>query len=280
MNTVKNKISVIVFLESILLFLSIFQINVVIAEVPTFEIPAVESNLVVVVVGFRKTAFLINGLNVPIFTTETNILERMDTGTLCCIVSPKQLANTFFVMERQNDEIGGLTVMTPSYHYFEVGRFYKIPYSIMDLGFGQGTNLHFKGGGLLRLNAEANTQDNTFTTSELQTAGDYSRTQFKRYYVSAQDARDELTRLHAEFKDYEKKYMRNKEEIKNERDRRKKIDIETNGSYLLDDRDKLSMLKKEQYIIIPLYYATRREIDNAKAQLTDYEKESLKKRAE
>lgn len=272
----KNKISVIVFVGLNLLFLLVFQSNGANAEIPTFEVPDVESNLVVVAVGFRKTAFLVNGLNVPIFTTVTNILERLDTGVLCSIVSPTQFANTFFVLERQNDEMGGLTVMMPSYEYFKIGRFYLIPYSIVDLGFGQGTNMYFKGGGALWLNAATTSQDNNFTISKLQTAGDYIRTRVKRYYASAEEARDELLILRSKFKEYEKQYEENKEGIENERDRRKKMGIVTYNVRAHDDTDKLGMLRTEQYAIGRLYSTTKREIVNAEAQLRDYEKESRK----
>jgi len=256
--------------------LLVFQTNGANAEVPTFEVPDIESNIVVVAVGFRKTELLVNGLNVPIFTTETNVLGRMDTGTLCCVVSPKQFANRFFIMERQNDEGGGLTVMRPSYEVFEVGHFYQIPYSMMDYGFGQGTNMCFKGGGVLWLTAVTISQDYKITTSKLQAAGDYSRTQFKRYYASAEETRGELAILRPKFREYEKRYKENKARIKKERDRRKKMGIVTFSVRRHDDTDKLGMLMTEQETIGRLYSTTKREIMNAEAQLKNYEKAAIK----
>lgn len=255
-----------------LLCLLVFQTNGANTVVPTFDVPDVESNLVVVAVGFRKTEWLVNGLDVPIFTAKTNVLGRMDTGVLCCILSPKQFANTFFVLERQNDEMGGLTVMRPSYEYFEVGQFYLIPYSIMDLGFGQGTNMYFKGGGALWLKAATSTQANKFTASKLQTAGDYIRTQVNRYYASAKEAMNELVILHSKFIEYEKQYIANTTEINTERVRRKNLGIVTHSIRVNDDTDKLGMLYKEREIIGRLYSTTKREIVNAEAQLKKYEK--------
>lgn len=271
-NIMKSKISLIVPVGLNLLCLLVFQTNGANTVVPTFDVPDVESNLVVVAVGFRKTEWLVNGLDVPIFTAKTNVLGRMDTGVLCCILSPKQFANTFFVLERQNDEMGGLTVMRPSYEYFEVGQFYLIPYSIMDLGFGQGTNMYFKGGGALWLKAATSTQANKFTASKLQTAGDYIRTQVNRYYASAKEAMNELVILHSKFIEYEKQYIANTTEINTERVRRKNLGIVTHSIRVNDDTDKLGMLYKEREIIGRLYSTTKREIVNAEAQLKKYEK--------
>ena len=269
----KNQIRVLVLLGIILNFLSLFSSNVANAEVPAYEIPDIESNLVVVAIGFRKTALLVNGLNVPIFTTETNNLERMDTGVLFCVVSPKQFAKTYFVLERENYERGGLTVMTPSCHFFEMRRFYQIPYSIEDLGFGQGTNIYFKGGGLLQLKPRTTTQNNTFAASDLQAAGDYCRTWVKRYYTSAEEARNELTNLRIKFDDYNKKYIENKEKIKNELEKRNKKGVVTHGIYFLDEKDTLANLTKIKIKIAPLYFKTKHDIENAEAQLRKFERQ-------
>ncbi len=254
----------------ILSCLSAFQVNGAGTDTPVFDIPDINSNLIVKVVGFRKTESIVNGIEVPIFTTDTNLLGRMDTGVLCCIVSPKQFAKTFFVLKRHNDEMGGLSVMVPSYQFFEVGRFYKIPYSIMDLGFGQGTNIYFTWGGGLRLNNGVNVHSNAFSTSKLETAGDYCRTLAKRYYVSADEARAEVELLRPQVAKYEKQLKEIQAAIKDELDRREKAGIKTPSFNLSDETDKYSILMREQYRILPLRGAAKSEMLNAEKQLKDY----------
>lgn len=250
--------------------LLVFQANGAPVEPTSFEIPDIESNLVVVAVGFRKTDSYVNGINVPIFTTDTNILGRMDTGVLFCVVSPKQFVNTFFILKRHNDEIGGLSVMVPSFQFFQVGRFYKIPYSIMDLGFGQGTNIYFTLGGGLRLNNGVSVHSNAFTTSKLETAGDYCRTLAKRYYFSADEARAEVELLRPQVVKYEKQLNEIQAAIKDELERREKAGIETPSFNMGDETDKYSILMREQYKILPLRSAAKSEMLNAEKQLKDY----------
>lgn len=250
--------------------LSASQINGANAEVPVFDIPDIESNLVVKVVSFRKTESIANGIGVPIFTTDTNVLGRMDTGVLCVVVSPKQFATTLFVLARQPFEREELWELPPSYKVFKPGHFYKIPYSIKDLGDGQGTNLYFTLGGGLRLSSGLNANSNVFSKSTLETAGDTVKALAKRYYVSAAEAMAEVERLRPQVAKYEKQLKAINVAIKEELDRRKKMGIETTNFYLDDETDKCGILKKEQYKISPLYYEAKSEMLNAEKQLQDF----------
>ncbi len=254
----------------ILSCLSAFQVNGADAEVPVFDIPDVESNLVVQVVGFRKTESIVNGVDVPIFTTDTNVLGRMDTGVLCCVVSPKQFAKTFFVLVRQPFEREELWELTPSYKFYEIGHFYKIPYSLEDLGFGEGTNLYFTAGGGLRLNTGKNVHSNAFATSTLETAGDIVRSLAKRYYVSADEARAKVELLRPQVAKYEKQMKEINAAMKEELNRREKQGIKTTNIYTSDETDKYSMLWKEGRITASLYHDAKSEMLNAEKQLQDF----------
>jgi len=265
----KNRICLILLAGVHLLLLLVSHANEANA-VASVHIPDIESNLVVVAVGFRKTKLLVNEQNVPIFPTETNNLGRMDTGVLFNIVSPKQFRNVNFVLGRQNDESGGLTAIRPSYDFFEIGQFYLIPYSIADLGFGEGTNMYFKGGGTLWLNSQTAIQGYSLM-SRLHTTGDIARTEVKRYYFSAKEVRKELAILHSKFKEYEKQYKENAAKISTERVRLKKLNIVTNSPHVHDDKDRLGKLNNEREMLGRLYSETKREIMNAEAQLKELE---------
>jgi hypothetical protein len=241
---------------------------------PAFQIPECESNLVFKVVSCRKTQSIVNGVHVPIFTTDTNVLGRMDTGVLCCVVSPQQFAKTFIVFVRQPFEMEELWELTPSYKAFKLGNFYKLPYSIKDLGYGEGTNLYFRLGGGLRLYTGMNNHSNVVATSKLETAGDYVWLMGNRYYVTADEARAEVERLRPLVEKYEKQLEEIKAGLREERERRKKLEIETKGIYLDDETDKYSMLKKEIYKLSPLYRATQSELLNAEKQLQDFNKQT------
>lgn len=266
----KNRTMVSVFISLILSCLSASQVNGADAEVPVFDIPDIESNLVVKVVGFRKTESIVNGITVPIFTTDTNVLGRMDTGVLCCIVSPKQFANTFFVLKRQPFEMEELWELIPSYKLFELGHFYKMSYSIEDLGLGEGTNIYFTLGGGLRLSTGMNNHSNAFTTSKLETAGDNCSGYPRRYYVSADEARAKVELLRPQVAKYEKQLNEFKTALREELDRREKLGIKTTNIYLDDETDKYSMLKKEILKISPLYLKAKSEMLNAEKQLNDH----------
>ncbi len=239
-------------------------------DAPVFDVPDIDSNLIIKVIGFRKTESIVNGIDVPIFTTDTNVLGRMDTGVLCYVVSPKQFAKTFFVLIRQPFEREELWELTPSYKTFQLNHFYKIPYSIKDLGDGKGTNLCFTLGGGLRLNSGPNTNNNVFATSTLETAGDSVKALAKRYYVSADEARAQVELLRPLVEKYEVQLNKIKAELREERDKRKNLGIETKGIYLDDETDKFSMLKKEQYRISPLWSEAKSEMLNAEKQLQDF----------
>jgi hypothetical protein len=269
-NIMKNNKKVSVLVGLILFCLSAFSVNGADMDTPTFEIPDVESNLIVKVVGFRKTESIVNGIEVPIFTTDTNLLGRMDTGVLCCVVSPKQFANTFFVLVRQPFEMEDLSEVVPSYKLFELGHFYKIPYSIKDLGDGEGTNLYFTLGGGLRLSSGTYTNNNVITTSKLEMAGDTVKALAKRYYVSADEARAEVERLRPLVEKHEEQLNEIKTALREEQERRKKLGKEIMGIYLDDETDKYSMLKKEIYKIGSLHCEAKSEMLNAEKQLQDF----------
>jgi len=241
-------------------------------DTQVFDIPDIKSNLIVKVVSFRKTESIVNGVEVPIFTTDTNLLGRMDTGVLCCIVSPKQFAKTFFVLAREPFEREELWELTPSYKFYELGHFYKIPYSLEDLGFGEGTNIYFTLGGGLRLNTGKNVHSNAFTTSTLETAGDTVRALAKRYYVSVDEARAKVELLRPQVAKYEKQLKEINAAMKEELDRREKLGIETTNIYTADETDKYSMLWKEGRITASLYHCAKAEMLNAEKQLQDFNK--------
>ena len=266
----KNRIMACVIIGLFLSCLSASQVNGANAEVPVFDIPDIESNLVVKVVGFRKSESIVNGIDVPIFTTDTNVLGRMDTGVICCIVSPKQFANTFFVLKRQPFEREELWELTPSYKSFGLGNFYKIPYSVEDLGLGQGTNIYFPLGGGLRLITGMNNNSNVFTTSKLEIAGDNYSADAKRYYVSADEARSKVELLRPQVAKYEKQLKEINAAMKEELDRRKKLGIETTNINTADEKDKYSMLWKERRITSSQYHYARSEMLNAEKQLNDF----------
>jgi hypothetical protein len=269
-NIMKSKIIVIGFVGLILSGLSVFSVNGADTNTPALKIPDIESNLIVKAVSFRKTESIINGVQVPIFTTDTNVLGRMDTGVLCVVVSPKQFEKTLFILVRQPFEMEELWEVVPSYKLFKLGYFYKIPYSIADLGYGQGTNLYFRLGGGLRLNMGMNGNSNAFATSTLEVAGDTVKTFAKRYYLSADEARAEVERLRPLVEKYEKQLKEINVALKEELDRRKKLGIETTNFYLDDETDKCGILKKEQYRISPLWSEAKSEMLNAEKQLEDY----------
>jgi hypothetical protein len=266
----KNEIIIKVFVGLVLSGLTVFSVSGGDTNTPTFNIPDIESNLVVKVVGFRKTESIVNGINVPIFTTDTNVLGRLDTGVLCCVVSPKQFAKTFFVLAREPFEREELWELTPSYKAFELGSLYKMPYSIKDRGDGNGTNLYFTWCGGLRLNTCMNIHSNTFTTSKLETAGDYIQLMHMRYYVSTDEARAEVERLRPQVAKYEKQLKEINAAMKEELDRREKLGIETTTIYTADETDKYSMLWKERRITSSLYLHSKPEMLNAEKQLYDY----------
>jgi len=266
----KHKRNVKILINLIFVELLSFSLNGADTDIPVFDIPDIESNLVFKVAGFRKTESIVNGIDVPIFTTDTNVLGRMDTGVLCCVVSPKQFATTLFVLARQPFEREELWELPPSYKLFKLGHFYKIPYSIKDLGDGGGTNLYFTLGGGLRLSSGLNANSNVFSKSTLETAGDTVKALAKRYYVSADEAMAEVERLRPQVAKYEKQLKEINVAIKEELDRRKKLGIETTNFYLDDETDKCGILKKEQYKISPLYYEAKSEILNAEKQIQDF----------
>ncbi len=244
-------------------------------DIQALEIPDIESNLVVKAVSFRKTESIVNGIEVPIFTTDTNVLGRMDTGVLCAVVSPKQFAKAFFVLTRRKDDEREFDLKNvPSYENFKLGRLYLIPYSIKDLGLGQGTNLYFPLGGGLLLNIGLNNYSNVLTTSKLETAGDNYAANPRRYYVSADEARAEVERLRPLVAKYEEQLNEIKTALREERERRKKLGKETMGIYLGDETDKYSMLKKEIYKIGSLHCEAKSEMLNAEKQLQNFNKQS------
>lgn len=247
----------------------------VMAAQSSIDIPTIESNLVVVAVGYRKTLLSVNGIDVPVFQANTNELGITDTGVLFCIVSPSHFAGTFFVLGRDTAD-GDLSLLTPSYHRFSTGKFYRIPYSIRDLGYGQGTNMYFHGGGVLSLpttHANASYLVTSAATSNLKTAGNCFRTYAERFYISAEEARSELDRLRVEFVQYEAIYNATSDGIKKELERRKNMGVVTKEVDLLDETDAFSLHKREQIRIVPLYFGTKREIENAERQLAVYEME-------
>lgn len=245
----------------------------IVATQQSIDIPTIESNLVAVAVSFRKTLLTVNGIDVPVFLTETNELGAADTGVLFCIVSPKQLSNMLFVLGRDSDKTAS-DVLTPSYYKYAIGNSYKIPYSIRDVGSGQGINLHLNGGGMLSVPVSiTNTAciQRSSVMSNVKTAGNCFRTYTERFYVSAAEASNELCRLRTNFGQYEIRFNAIKEGIKNELARRERLGIATQGVYLLDETDVLARYQKEQVKVVPLYFDTKREIDNAEKQLKAYE---------
>ena len=266
----KNKKKVSVLVGLILSCLSAFQVNGAGMDTPVFDIPDIKSNLIVKVVGFRKTESIVNGIEVPIFTTDTNLLGRMDTGVLCCVVSPKQFTKTFFVLAREPFDREELWELTPSYNFFKLGHFYKIPCLIKDFGLGEGTNIYFPAGGGLRLNTGKNVHSNAFTTSTLETAGDTVRALAKRYYVSADEARAKVELLRPQVAKYEKQLKEINAAMKEELGRREKLGIETTNIYTADETDKYSMLWKERRITASLYHYAKSEMLNAEKQLNDF----------